>query len=61
LSLLLSGSEHHCKNRQQNLEELCEGIGKENESANSQSEKVITSKRKSMWIIKYQTLNPNRL
>lgn len=46
--LLLSGSEHHCKNRQQNLEELCEGIDKENESANSQSEEVITSKRKSI-------------
>ena len=44
LSLLLSGSEHHCKNRQLNLEELCEGIGKENESANSQSEEVITVK-----------------
>ncbi|KAK2548491.1 hypothetical protein P5673_031272 [Acropora cervicornis] len=51
------GSEHHCKNRQQNLEELCEGIGKENESANSQSEKVITSKRKS---IPNQTENTKR-
>ena len=44
MSLLLSGSEHHCKNRQLNLEELCEGTGKENESANSQSEEVITVK-----------------